>query len=102
VSGRFLNTIRSSTKAGSKLSFATYGTNFSLVADKCATCEQVKIYIDGALNATVDTKASSTLAKQIVWNSVPYSLGAKHTISVVVVGTSGRPTVRIDGLMARR
>lgn len=102
LSGRFLGTIRQGTAAGARLTYSAYGTKFSIVADKCVKCGQMKVYFDGVLKGTVDTHASTTLTKQAVWNSGTYDLTKKHTIIIIVVGTSGRPQVRIDGLIARR
>lgn len=99
--GRFAGTLRETSKAGSALSLTTYGSSFALIADKCATCGKVKIYLDGKLVSTVDTYAKSAAARQSIWSQTFGSIGS-HTVKVVAAGTSKRPKVRIDGLVARR
>jgi hypothetical protein len=100
-SGYFLGTMRQSKAAGASLTLSQYGSTFALVADRCSTCGKVKVYVDGKLLATVDTRASTTRLRQQVWSHT-YSSLAKRTIKLVVVGTTGRPNVRIDGLIAKR
>jgi Tol biopolymer transport system component len=99
--GRLAGTLRQSSTAGAVLSLRQYGSSFSLIADKCPTCGKVKIFVDGALKATVDTYAKTASVRQQVWSTSFPSIG-RHTVKIVVVGTAKRPTVRIDGLVARR
>ena len=99
--GRYRGTLRAASAAGAKLSFTVEAAGLSLVADRCATCGKVRVYVDGVLKATVDTFASSTQPRRVVW-STSFSKIGKHTVAVVVAGTPGRPAVRVDGLVARR
>lgn len=55
------------------------------------------LYVDGTYAATVDTKAPSSLYRQIQWTR-SWSSGSRHTIKIKVAGTSGRPTIALDGL----
>lgn len=98
---RYQATLRTSATAGAKLSIAASGTSLSVVGERCSGCGQLKIYLDGVLKATVDSYAKTTSLKQLLWTSTSSTL-RRHTLSVVVVGTASRPTVRIDGLVARR
>jgi hypothetical protein len=52
--------------------------------------------VDGKRVTTLDTKSGSTLYRQAMW-SKSFTTG-KHTVSIVVLATSGRPTVVSDGL----
>jgi hypothetical protein len=45
----------------------------------------------------VDTKGSSMAYRQILWTKT-WSTSAKHSIKIVVAGSSGRPTVVTDGI----
>ncbi|AOR30873.1 hypothetical protein BFF78_07230 [Streptomyces fodineus] len=56
------------------------------------------MYVDGTKAATVDLKSSTTLYRQAIWTRT-WSGGAKHTVKIVVLGTSGRPTITTDGLV---
>lgn len=99
--GRFLGTLRTSGVAGASLTLRQYGSTYALIADRCPTCGKVKVYVDGRLKATVDTVAKATAVRQVVWSTTFGSIG-RHTVKLVVVGTKGRPNVRVDGLAARR
>jgi hypothetical protein len=54
------------------------------------------VYLDGKKVATVDTRQSRSAYRQALW--VKALSAKKHTVMIVVVGTSGRPTVVSDGL----
>lgn len=99
--GRFGSTLRESKKAGSTLKLAAHGSRFALIADRCKACGAVKVYVDGRLSATVDTYAKTTSVRRQVWSKTFKTIG-RHTITVKVVGTPKRQTVRVDGLTVRR
>jgi hypothetical protein len=54
------------------------------------------IYLDGKKVATVDTKAGKSAYRQAIWTRSPAY--GKHTVTVVVLATKGRPGVTVDGL----
>jgi hypothetical protein len=96
---RYLTTLRSHTLANASMTFKTETSSFTVVGDKCASCGQVKVYVDGVLKATVDTKAATTLTRQVLYAGPALTGGVKsHTVKLVVVGTKGRPKVNIDGI----
>ncbi|MBO0518515.1 N-acetylmuramoyl-L-alanine amidase, partial [Streptomyces beijiangensis] len=64
---------------------------------RAATSGQAYVYVDGVKITTVDLKSSTTLYRQAIWTKT-WSTSAKHTVKIVVVGTSGRPTVTTDGI----
>jgi hypothetical protein len=101
ATGRYEASLSTARQAGAALQWRTYGSELSIVADRCASCGQIRVYADGVLRSTVDTHASSTQKLQAVWRLRYAGIGL-HTIRVVVVGTSGRPSIRIDGLVATR
>jgi hypothetical protein len=102
-SGRWLGTERLSGKPNAKVSLKSETARFIVVGDKCAACGAFKVYVDGVYKGTFDSHASSTVKRQALYTSGVYS-GAitSHTISVVVVGTAGRPKVSIDGIATYR
>ncbi|MEV5011435.1 hypothetical protein [Streptomyces sp. NPDC055692] len=67
------------------------------IASRAASSGQVKVYLDGTYQATVDLKSATTLYRQAMWTKTLTS-SAQHTLKIVVVGTSGRPTVTTDGI----
>jgi hypothetical protein len=54
-----------------------------------------RIYIDGALVATVDTHADAVAERRVAF-SRSWASWSTHSIKVVVVGTDGRPRVAVD------
>lgn len=101
ATGRFEGSLRTAHQAGAALQWRTYGSQFSVITDRCATCGQLRIYVDGSLRATVDTYASTNVKLQTIWH-LRYAAIGLHAIRLVVVGTRGRPSVRVDGLVATR
>ncbi len=84
------------TKKNAKLTYTFTGRSAALLFSRGAKTGQAYVYLDGKKVATVDTRSSSTLYRQALF--VRSVTAAKHTLAVVVVGTSGRPTVVSDGL----
>ncbi|MET9084615.1 N-acetylmuramoyl-L-alanine amidase [Streptomyces sp. NPDC004237] len=87
--------------SGSKnagLSWTFTGRSASWVVSRAATSGQAYVYVDGTKVATVDLKSTTTSYRQAIWTK-SWSSSAKHTVKIVVAGTSGRPTVTTDGLV---
>ncbi|HET7829774.1 MAG TPA: hypothetical protein VFL03_09440, partial [Candidatus Limnocylindrales bacterium] len=55
----------------------------------------VRIYLDGVLQATVDTYRSTAEYRSVIWQRSFSSVVTKR-VRVVVVGTAGRPRFDID------
>jgi hypothetical protein len=54
-----------------------------------------RIYVDGALAATVDLGAPATTYRSVVWAQT-WAKSATRKLKVVVVGTPGRARIDID------
>jgi len=79
-----------------KLTWTFTGRAASLIFDRGTATGKVDIYLDGKKVSTLDTRAGSTGYRQAMW-SKSFATG-KHTVSIVVLATSGRPTVISEGL----
>ncbi|MGV9992817.1 N-acetylmuramoyl-L-alanine amidase [Streptomyces sp. NPDC003374] len=88
----------SSGSKGAALTWTFTGRSASWVVSRASGSGQAYVYVDGVRTATVDLKSSTTLYRQAIWTK-SWSSSAKHTVKVVVVGTSGRPTITTDGLV---
>jgi hypothetical protein len=88
----------SSGSKGAALTWTFTGRSASWVASRASSSGQVYVYVDGVKVSTVDLKSSTTLYRQAIWTKT-WSGSAKHTVKIVVVGTSGRPTITTDGLV---
>ncbi|MEU6378610.1 peptidoglycan recognition protein [Streptomyces sp. NPDC046909] len=80
------------------LSWTFTGRSAAWVVSRASTSGQAYVYVDGAKVATVDLKSTTTAYRNAIWTKT-WSSSAKHTVKIVVVGTSGRPTVTTDGLV---
>ena len=84
------------TAANAKLAYTFTGRSAALTFTRMPTTGVARVYVDGTKVATVDTKATGTSHRQTLW--VRAFSAKKHTVTVVVAGTRGRPTVIADGL----
>ncbi|WP_433228877.1 N-acetylmuramoyl-L-alanine amidase [Actinomadura formosensis] len=86
---------------GASASWTFTGRTAGLIFKRASNLGAVYVYVDGTKVGTLDTRASSTAYRQLMWTR-SWSTSGKHTIKIVVAGTSGRPTVGIDGLLYLR
>jgi hypothetical protein len=85
-----------SSKKNTKLTFTFTGRAASLIVGRSTKAGKADVYLDGKKVSTIDTKAGKTLYRQAVWSR--NVTAGKHTVAVVVLATSGRPGVTVDGL----
>lgn len=90
-----------SSSAGATSKFTFTGRAVAWVAPFFSGAGQAKVLIDGSVVSTVDLNAASTYPR---WTAYWYrwpSVG-QHTMTVQVVGTSGRPRVDVDAFAVLR
>ncbi|MFE9174114.1 N-acetylmuramoyl-L-alanine amidase [Streptomyces kebangsaanensis] len=80
------------------LTWTFTGRSVAWLVSRAATSGQAHIYVDGTKAATVDLKSATAKYRDAIWTKT-WSTSAKHTVKVVVVGTSGRPAVTTDGIV---
>ncbi|MGY0006214.1 N-acetylmuramoyl-L-alanine amidase [Micromonospora sp. I033] len=90
-----------STTAKASLAWTTTARSIAFVATRTSTSGQVEIWVDGVRQTTLDLRSSTTQYRQVVWART-WTSSARHTVKIVVVGTSGRPRVTTDGLILVR
>jgi uncharacterized protein with LGFP repeats len=88
----------SSSSKNASLTWTFTGRSAAWTVSRASTSGQAYVYVDGTKAATVDLKSSTTKYRDAIWTKT-WSSSAKHTVKIVVVGTSGRPTVTTDGLV---
>ncbi|WP_141579500.1 peptidoglycan recognition protein [Actinomadura sp. WMMA1423] len=86
---------------GASASWTFTGRTAGLIFKRASNLGAVYVYVDGVKIGTLDTRASSTAYRQLMWTRT-WSSSGRHTIKIVVAGTSGRPMVGIDGLVYLR
>jgi hypothetical protein len=84
--------------AGAKATFTSTGRTFAWVARKGLTRGKAEIFVNGTKLATVDLYASSYQNQRVVW-STSWSSAATRTVTIRVVGTTGRPRVDLDAIL---
>ncbi|MFA1537887.1 peptidoglycan recognition protein family protein [Actinomadura monticuli] len=89
------------TSKGASASWTFTGRTAGLIFKRASNLGAVYVYVDGAKVGTLDTRSSTTAYRQLLWTRT-WSTSGKHTIKIVVAGTSGRPLVGIDGLVYLR
>ncbi|GAB2451389.1 N-acetylmuramoyl-L-alanine amidase [Streptomyces incanus] len=87
-----------SSAKNASLTWTFTGRSVAWVASRATTSGQAHIYVDGTKLTTVDLKSATTKYRDALWTKT-WSTSAKHTVKIVVVGTSGRPAVTTDGLV---
>lgn len=70
------------------------------VTDEDSAHGSARVYVDGALKATINTRSSSTLNRVIAYTFEWASDGA-HTVKIVNAATSGHPRITVDGFLTR-
>jgi hypothetical protein len=88
----------SSGSKGASLTWTFTGSSASWVVSRASSSGQAYVYVDGVKVSTVDLKSSTTQYRQAIWTKT-WSSSATHKVKIVVVGTSGRPTITTDGLV---
>ncbi|HET9853174.1 MAG TPA: trypsin-like serine protease [Candidatus Limnocylindrales bacterium] len=94
-SGYSGGSIRYASTAGRSASYTFTGRGIAWVAARGPTRGSAKVYIDGKLAATISLHNSKTNYRFVAYRRSWGSSG-KHTIKIVVSGTSGHPRVDLD------
>jgi hypothetical protein len=93
-------TTRSSTTKNSTASYAFTGRSIAWVSARGPDRGKAAVYVDGVLKATIDLFASRSRTQVVVW-SMNFSASVKRTVTIKVLGTTGRPRVSVDGFVVR-
>ncbi|MCW2918612.1 MAG: hypothetical protein JWN52_6680, partial [Actinomycetia bacterium] len=87
----------SSSAKGASISWTFTGRSVAWIVSRASTSGQAYVYVDGVKIGIKDLKSGSTSYRQAIWTKT-WSTSGKHTLKIVVVGTTGRPTVTTDGI----
>ncbi|MEU6393011.1 N-acetylmuramoyl-L-alanine amidase [Streptomyces sp. NPDC046939] len=88
----------SSGTKNASLSWTFTGRSAAWVVSRASGSGQAYVYVDGVKAATVDLRSTATKYRDVQWTKT-WAASGKHTVKIVVAGTSGRPTVTTDGLV---
>jgi hypothetical protein len=79
---------------GSKATFTFKGRSFGLVGPTGPTRGKAYVYLDGKLLITLETWSSTFQARRVL--QTIFTSDGTHTVTIRVLGTSGRPWVAVD------
>jgi hypothetical protein len=94
-------TVRYATGRGASATLTFTGRGVTWYGPTGPTRGKAKVYLDGKLVRTVDLRRSTFHPRAAVF-SKRWSAARKHTIRIVVLGTSGRSMVAIDDFGFRK
>jgi len=83
------------------VSYTFSGRAIAWIAERGPTFGKARVYMDGVLISTVDTGQSTNQPRRLVFRKSWSSVGT-HQIKIVVSGTTGRPTISLDGFAILR
>lgn len=89
---------RYATRAGATATYRFTGRAVGIVAPYGPGRGRAKVYVDGRYVRTIDLYSSRLRGRRVVFERSWASAGT-HTVRLVVVGTSGRPRVDLDGFV---
>jgi hypothetical protein len=87
--------VRYASTSGRSASYTFTGRGIAFVSATGPSRGSARIYIDGKLATTVSLYRSTRTYRYVAFQRA-WSSSGKHTIKVVVVGTSGHPRVDLD------
>ena len=90
--------ITSSRQAGASARYRFTGRTVAIIAPTNATRGRISVYIDGVYKTTVDLYSSGNVYRKVVY-AASWTTSKTRTIELRVAGTSGRPTVSLDGFL---
>ena len=89
------DTVKYSKTAGASATATFTGKGIAFVSTRGPARGSAKIYIDGTLATTVSLNRSTVSYRYVAFQR-SWSTSGKHTIKIVVSGTSGHPRVDVD------
>jgi hypothetical protein len=90
-----------SSVAGSTMAWTFTGPSASLAVSRTPSSGRIAVSLDGADAGILDLRAPSSVNRIAIW-APTWGVDGRHTVKLVVEGTSGRPGVIVDGLVVLR
>lgn len=101
VSSAWLGSYRLMKVAGNYAKVSLTGNQLTIIGTRCKACGVFYLYDGTKLIKSIDTYASTTVARAVLY-TLSYSTVGTHTYTLKVRGTAGRPNVILDGFGMRR
>ena len=102
VSGYSGGSVRYATAAGASVRYSFTGRSVGVVLTRRPDGGKVKVYVDGSYVTTINTAASTTAYRQLLF-ARSWSAAGTHSIRLVVVGgTAGHARIDLDAFALLR
>ena len=88
----------SSSGVGAKATVRTTASSVALISRIGPLRGSAMVFVDGAYAATVNLHATRAAGPRIVW-ARNWSTSKAHTVTVMVIGTKGHPSIIVDGFV---
>ena len=100
-SGYLGGAVRWATARGASATYTFRGSAIGWISRTGPTRGRATVYVDGKSAGTIDLRAATYGNRRLVFSRAWPAVG-RHTIKIVVAGTSGRPRVDVDGFVVLR
>lgn len=102
VSGAYGGAVKYATASGATAKLTFTGRNVAWVAPRSSTRGKAEVWLDGKKVAAVDLYSATAQARRVVYAANSLDPSVTHTLTVKVMGTSGRPRVDVDAFVVVR
>lgn len=87
---------------GATMTYRADTSRFLVIGDRCDTCGKFEVWVDGVKRTTIDTRSVGLETRKVLYAGSFLGAIKPHTITIVALGTSGRPRVSIDAIALQR
>ena len=87
--------------AGASATYSFTGRGVGFVTTLAPNRGRVKVYVDGRYDRTLDLRSATYRYRTVAWGR-SWTASGKHTVRLVVSGTSGRPRIDVDAFVVVR
>ena len=100
VNDRWEGSEATTTTNGATTLIRLTGYRLSVIGDRCLTCGDLQVYVDGVLKDKVSTYYVRSQTRQVLWSGAV--VPGRHSLRVTAVVSKQRPRVSLDAFAAER
>lgn len=101
LAGAWGGTTRSTTASSASATFHCSSCRaLAWVTDEDSAHGSARVYVDGMLKATVNTRSSPRLTR-VIASTFEWASSGAHTLKIVNAATSGHPRIDVDGFLTQ-
>jgi hypothetical protein len=101
LAGAWGGTTRSTTAASASATFHCSSCRaLAWVTDEDSAHGSARVYVDGVLKATVNTRSSPRLTR-VIASTFEWASDGAHTLKIVNAASGGHPRIDVDGFLTQ-